>query len=49
VNLYDERGVLVGNTIARGMNLASGGAWKFSAPATTRFHHVEIAEITAYK
>jgi hypothetical protein len=49
VNLYDERGVLVGNTIAHGMNLAPGGAWKFSAPATTSFHHAEIAKITAYK
>jgi hypothetical protein len=49
VNLYDERGVLVGNTIAHGMNLAAGGWWKFSAPTTTRFHHAEIAKITAYQ
>jgi hypothetical protein len=49
VNLYDERGVLVGNAIAHGMNLAPGGWWKFSAPTTTRFHHAEISKITAYQ
>jgi hypothetical protein len=49
VNLYDERGVLVGNTIAHGMNLAAGGWWKFSAPTATRFHHAEISKITAYQ
>jgi hypothetical protein len=49
VNLYDERGVLVGNTIAHGMNLAPGGWWKFSAPTMTRFHHAEISKVTAYQ
>lgn len=49
VNLYDERGVLVGNAVAHGMNLAPGGWWKFSAPTATRFHSAEIAKVTAYQ